>query len=97
MCVTMIAIAKTPMASHASLGQDKRLVIVSLVLYHIGIIMMIILASLLMARLGRRAGFSIGAVISIISGIISTVSIFEQNFYGLYAGTLLMGGSAGCA
>lgn len=97
MCVTTMAIATTPLAGHSLLGEDKSFATVPLVLYHAGIMLMTIPASLLMARLGRRAGFSIGATMSIISGIISTVSIFEQNFYGLCAGALLMGGSAGFA
>jgi predicted MFS family arabinose efflux permease len=54
-------------------------------------------ASLLMARIGRRAGFSIGALISIVSGMISTAAIFQQDFVWLCVGAILMGSSGAFA
>jgi MFS family permease len=97
MCVTTMAIATSPLAGHALLGVDKTFATMPLVLYHGGIMAVTIPASLLMARIGRRAGFSIGALMSIASGIISTASIFQQSFLGLCVGAFLMGGSAAFA
>lgn len=97
MCVTTMAIATTPLAGHALLGVDKTLATLPLVLYHAGIMITTIPASLLMARIGRRAGFSIGALVSIVSGIISTAAIFQQDFFWLCVGAILMGSSGAFA
>ncbi|MEO1609996.1 MAG: MFS transporter [Pseudomonadota bacterium] len=94
MCVTTMAIATTPLAGHALLGVDKTLATLPLMLYHAAIMAMTIPASLLMARVGRRGGFSLGAVLSILSGFLSAAAIFQQNFLWLCAGTALMGSSA---
>jgi MFS family permease len=48
-------------------------------------------ASLLMARIGRRAGFSIGALIGIVSGAISLAAIYRQSFALLCLGAALQG------
>jgi MFS family permease len=97
MCVTTMAIATTPLAGYALLGVDKTLATLPLVLYHAGIMITTIPASLLMARIGRRAGFSIGALISIVSGMISTAAIFQQDFVWLCVGAILMGSSGAFA
>jgi MFS family permease len=48
-------------------------------------------ASFLMARIGRRAGFMLGAMIGGLGGAISTVAIFQQSFVGFCVGNALMG------
>ena len=97
MCITTMAIATTPLAGYALLGVDKTFATLPLVLYHAGIMIATIPASLLMARIGRRAGFSIGTLISVASGIISTAAIFQQDFFWLCVGAILMGASGGFA
>ncbi len=97
MGVTTMAIATTPLVGHALLGVDKSLATLPLVLYHAGIMIMTIPASLLMARIGRRAGFSIGALMSIVSGLISTAAVFQQDFVWLCVGAMLMGSSGAFA
>ncbi len=97
MCVTTMAIAATPLAGHALLGVDKTLATLPLVLYHAGIMITTIPASLLMARIGRRAGFSVGALLSVVSGLISTAAIFQQDFFWLCVGATLMGSSGAFA
>jgi len=94
MCVTTTAIATTPLAGHALLGPDKTLATLPLVFFHVGIMVTTVPASLLMAHIGRRAGFSLGALICMLSGLVSTAAIFQQNFLLLCAGSLLMGGAA---
>jgi MFS family permease len=97
MCVQTIAIATTPLAGYAMLGTDKSLATVPLVLAHVGIMMTTIPASLLMAKIGRRAGFSVGALIGVLSGAISFYAVFDQNFLLLCLGSLLQGMSAAFA
>jgi MFS family permease len=97
MCVMTMAIATTPLAGHALLGVDKTLATLPLVLNHVGIMLTTIPASLLMARIGRRAGFSIGTLLSIASGAVSVAAIYQQSFWGLCAGALLQGMAAAFA
>ena len=97
MCVTTMAIATTPLAGHALLGVDKTFATLPLVVYHAGIMITTFPASLLMARFGRRVGFSLGTLIGILSGIVSTAAIFQQSFLWLCIGSALMGASASFA
>jgi len=48
-------------------------------------------ASFLMARLGRRAGFVLGALLGGTGGAISTVAIFHRSFIAFCVGNALMG------
>jgi len=97
MCVQTMGIATTPLAAHAMLGADKSLATLPLVLVHVGIMATTIPASFLMARIGRRGGFSLGATLGIVSGTISVWAIYEQNFIALCLGALLQGMSAAFA
>ncbi|MGF1651510.1 MAG: MFS transporter [Hyphomicrobiaceae bacterium] len=91
MCIQTMAIATTPLAAYAMLGVDKSLATLPLVLTHVGIMLTTIPASLLMARIGRRAGFSLGALLGVASGIVSVTAIYEQSFALLCLGSLLQG------
>src|SRR5258708_23511183 len=48
-------------------------------------------ASFLMARLGRRAGFVLGALLGGSGGAISTIAIFHRSFIAFCVGNALMG------
>jgi MFS family permease len=48
-------------------------------------------ASFLMARLGRRAGFVLGALLGGAGGAISTIAIFDRSFTAFCVGNALMG------
>jgi MFS family permease len=48
-------------------------------------------ASFLMARIGRRAGFMLGAILGGLGGAVSTIAIFQQSFAGFCLGNALMG------
>lgn len=48
-------------------------------------------ASLLMNRVGRRAGFTLGALAGFASGVISVWAIYAQSFIGFCLGGLFMG------
>lgn len=97
MCITTMAIATTPLAGHALLGVDKTLATLPLVLNHVGIMLMTVPASLLMGRIGRRAGFTIGSMIAFISGAVSLYAIYVNSFELLCAGSLLTGFSSAFA
>ncbi len=47
--------------------------------------------SLLMGRLGRRAGFALGAVLTLLGAILATQALVSQNFIWLCAAHFLMG------
>ena len=47
--------------------------------------------SLLMGRMGRRAGFALGAVITLLAGITATHALYAQSFVLLCAAHFLMG------
>lgn len=97
MCITTMAIATTPLAGHALLGVDKWMATVPLFLNHLGIMIMTIPASLLMGRIGRRAGFTVGAFIAFVSGAVSFYAIYAQSFELLCLGSLMTGFSSAFA
>jgi len=97
MSVQTIGIATTPLAAYALLGTDKSLATFPIFLVHAGVMLTTVPASFLMARIGRRGGFSVGAVAGIASGLISTAAIFLQNFPLLCVGALLQGTAAAFA
>jgi MFS family permease len=97
MSVQTIGIATTPLAAYALLGTDKSLATFPIFLVHAGVMLTTVPASFLMARIGRRGGFSVGAVSGIASGLVSTAAIFLQNFPLLCIGALLQGTAAAFA
>jgi MFS family permease len=48
-------------------------------------------ASMLMKRIGRRAGFSVGAVIGMVGAAIAALALYLHDFWLLCAGTLVFG------
>lgn len=97
MSVQSMAIATTPLAGYALLGVDKTLATFPLFLNHAGVMMTTIPASFLMAWIGRRGGFSVGAVCGILSGVISVAAIYLQSFALLCVGSLFQGMAAAFA
>jgi MFS family permease len=62
-----------------------------------GTMLAIIPASLLMARVGRRAGFTFGAVVGATGAGLATLAIFRASFALFCTGTCLLGAYAGFA
>lgn len=85
---TMIAI--TGLAGYA-LVDDKSFATVPLTCYVVGSAITTIPASLLMRRIGRRAGFQIGTSIGMVGAAICSLAIFLASFWLLCAGMTLMG------
>lgn len=97
MSVQAMSIATTPLAGHMLLGSDKSLATLPIFLTHAGIMLATIPASLLMERLGRRTGFSLGALFGVGSGVVSTLAIYQGSFKLLCVGAMLQGFAAGFA
>jgi MFS family permease len=96
MSVQGMGAATTPLAAHMLLGsEEKWLATVPIFLSHLGIMVSTIPASLLMAAIGRRAGFSLGAVLGMVFGATGCLALYVQSFALLCAASLLQGVQAG--
>lgn len=81
----------------AALAPDPRLATLPAALQQLGTFVTTYPASHVMARLGRRAGFSLGAVLGVLGGAAATLGVLRGSFAVLCAGTALIGGHAGFA
>ena len=97
MCTQSMGIATTPLAGHSLLGVDKSLATLPIFLNHAGIMLTTIPASLLMGRIGRRAGFTIGAVLAIAFGLLAAYAVLIRSFELLCVSALLQGSAAAFA
>ena len=86
--VTLIAI--NGLAGYA-LAADRGLATLPVTAQVIGSALSTIPASLVMHRIGRRAGFQIGSGFGVVGGAISTRAIAMSSFWLLCFGTLIMG------
>lgn len=86
--VTLIAI--NGLAGYA-LAADKGLATLPVTAQVIGSALATIPASLIMQRIGRRAGFQIGSGFGVVGGAISTLAIAVSSFWLLCFGTLILG------
>ncbi len=97
MTTQAMGIATTPLAGHSLLGADKSLATLPIFLNHAGIMLTTIPASLLMGRIGRRAGFTIGAFLAIVFGLLAVYAIYVRSFEILCVSALLQGSAAAFA
>ncbi|MFV0298301.1 MAG: MFS transporter [Hyphomicrobiaceae bacterium] len=97
MTTQSMGIATTPLAGYALLGPDKTLATVPIFLNHVGIMLTTIPASLLMGKIGRKAGFSIGATLAIVFGLIAAYAVYIRSFELLCFSALLQGAAAAFA
>src|SRR5215212_7484084 len=86
--VTLIAV--NALAGYA-LAENKAFATLPNTTYVIGAALSTYPASLLMKRVGRRAGFLTGGTLGLIGGAIATIAIATGNLALLCAGTLLLG------
>jgi MFS family permease len=61
--------------------------------FSVGIAISALPAAFVLARLGRRRGFLLGALIGAFGGLLCGLSILGQSFVGLIVGALFIGGS----
>src|SRR5215831_6899879 len=96
MSVQGMGTATTPLAAYMLLGSgEKWMATVPIFLSHLGIMASTIPASLLMAVIGRRAGFSLGAILGVLFGGAGCLALYLQSFPLLCVATLLQGVQAG--
>jgi MFS family permease len=74
-----------------TLADDKALATLPFSLITIAAALTTIFASFLMARIGRRAGFTVGAGVGALGGAISVYAIFHHSFWAFCAGTATVG------
>ena len=92
-----MGIATTPLVAALMLGEDKSFATVPLVFTHVGLMLTTIPASLLMAKIGRRAGFSLGALLGLTAGAIGIVAVYQSSFWLLCLTALVQGASVSFA
>ena len=92
MSVQAMGIAATPLAAYTLLGADEKwMATVPVFLVHLGIMGTTVPASLLMAVIGRRAGFSIGAVSGMLFGVVGCIAMYQHSFPLLCVAAVLQG------
>lgn len=92
MSVQGMSAATTPLAGHMLLGADvKWLATVPVFLMHVGIMTATIPASLLMAAIGRRAGFALGSLLGVLGGAAGCAALYWQSFQLLCLSALVQG------
>jgi len=60
-------------------------------LMFVGVIITTYPASMMMQKFGRKAGFTLGAVLGVGGGVVSAWSIMQQSFIGFCLGSMLLG------
>src|SRR5947209_5654965 len=87
-----MASAATPLAGYALLGADEKwMATVPIFLMQLGIMVATVPASLLMGLIGRRGGFSLGALLGVLAGILGCAALYRQSFPLLCVAALLQG------
>jgi MFS family permease len=74
-----------------AIAPDKGLATLPVTGYVLGSAITTLPVSLLMKRLGRRAGFTLGAVFAILGSLLCGIAVYVGNFWLLCAGTLVLG------
>ena len=90
-------LVSSPQFSWLALTRDSQLATIPIFLAHLGLMTTTVPASLLMARVGRRAGFTVGGVAGILSGLISLIGSWQQNFVLVCLGSYFQGVSGAFA
>lgn len=96
-CTQIMSIATTPLAGLAMLSPGSPYATVPIFLSNLGLMLITLPAALLMGRIGRKGGFSLGAGLGIIGGVTSFAAIWQQHFGLLCAGAFLQGASGAFA
>src|SRR5262245_34151614 len=92
MSVQAMGPSATPLAGYMLLGEtEKWLATIPVFLVQLAIMGTTVPASLLMARIGRRAGFSVGAVAGVLAGVVGTLALLRSSFPLLCLATVLQG------
>jgi predicted MFS family arabinose efflux permease len=86
-----IAISIGGLAGHYLLGADKTLATLPVTGYNIGVAIGALPAAMLMRAIGRRYGFSTGALVSSIGGVLAAMALIQYNFWFFTAALIVIG------
>lgn len=87
---TMLLVVESPLVG-AALASDPRLATLPAALQQVTTLAATYPASQLMARVGRRSGFSIGAVLGVLGGVVTAIAVLRESLSLFCAGTALVG------
>jgi MFS family permease len=87
----VILVATNALAGYA-LAENKSFATLPVTAYIVGAAITTMPASLLMRRIGRRAGFMLGGVLGVIGALICAYAAFHHDFWLLCAGAFVLGG-----
>ena len=87
---TSLMIATAPLVGRM-LADDPGWATAPLAVHHGGVMSATIPASLLMRRIGRRAGFMLGTVVGSVGALITVQAIFDQSYWGFCLGVFVIG------
>src|SRR5262245_43819530 len=85
-----VLITVNALAGYA-LAPDKAIATLPVTAYLVGSALAAIPISLLMKRIGRRAGFTVGAICAILGSLVAAWGVYAQNFWLLCAGVVVLG------
>ena len=85
-----IIVTVSALAGYA-LAIEKSLATLPLALQFTATTLSSVPASLLMARIGRRNGFIVGALIGLVGGVVCTIGLFLQSFFLFSTGSFIIG------
>ena len=87
---TSLMIATAPLIGQM-LASDPGWATLPLAVHHAGVTSAAIPASLIMRRIGRRAGFMSGSVVGAIGALLAVLALFEQSYVLFCAGVFIVG------
>lgn len=85
-----ILITVNALAGYA-LAPSKAIATLPVTMYFLGSAISTIPVSLLMKRLGRRAGFTLGALCAILGSLVCATAVYTSSFWTLCGGVLVLG------
>jgi MFS family permease len=89
-CAISIDLTLTGLTGY-QLAPDKALATLPFAMITVAGAVVTLFASLLMARIGRRLGFALGALVGAAGGCVSVWSVFQADFWSFCAGTAAVG------
>jgi MFS family permease len=89
-CAISIDLTLTGLTGY-QLAPDKRLATLPFALITVAGMVVTWFASMLMARIGRRSGFALGAGVGALGGCVSVWALFHADFWAFCAGTAAVG------
>ena len=95
-CAISVDLTLTGLTGY-QLAPDKALATLPFALITVGAAIVTVFAAFLMARLGRRVGFTIGALCGAVGGLVSVWAIMHANFWLFCLGTAGVGAFQGFA